>query len=162
MINLFIIWFGYILLVFLINTVLYFLFPNSIKIHYYKGKWGKKKEPLYRLEKRDWGENEYGVNKYHIEYDSLFLYDYNEFISTILFFHIPLYSLFKFPSYNSDGVIYGNLSKEEVLELGPFDLEKFYEEKHDEIWYKRNLEITKEQEEENKIKEINKEFYEHY
>ena len=151
--------FYWVLISIILNIILCFL--PGIKLGYYKGKWGKKKEPLYKLN-WDYWEGYYNVKKYQIKYFTRFMEDEvgdRDFLFHLLFcIFVPIYCLFRFPKYSAENSSCGEFSKQDILEMVDFNLEKFWEMK-----YKEELNsIKKEQQEENKIKEINKEFYEHY
>lgn len=146
---------------FLINIVLFFALPNFIKIDYYKGKWGKKKEPLYKLELEYWGDY-YQVSKYIIEYTNIFGGENLEKYFFLVFGLIPFLGLFKFPCYEKEGNSFGVFTKEDILKMENFNIGEYWEMKYKEELDSIIKEQLKEQQEENKIKEINKEFYEHY
>lgn len=155
--------FYWVLISIILNIILCFL--PGIKLNYYKGKWGKKKEPLYKLELEYWGDY-YNVKKYQIEYFTRFMEDEvgdRDFLFHLLFcIFVPIYCLFRFPKYSAENSSYGEFSKQDILEMVDFNLEKFWEDSNDMAWTKYNRELEKEKEEKNKFNQINKEFYEHY
>lgn len=146
---------------FLINILLFLALPNFIKIDYYKGKWGKKKEPLYKLELEYWG-NYYQVSKYIIYYSNTIAGENTEKYFFLIFGLIPFSGLFKFPCYEQTGISFGKFTKEDILKMENFNIGEYWEMKYKEELDSIKKEQLEEQQEENKIKEINKEFYEHY
>lgn len=78
------------------------LTPFEFKVNYYKGKFTKPKDALYRLEKN--GHNSYySVSKYKIVYDQK---NIPIFIGSIILF-IPFASIIKVPRYQKINIGYG-------------------------------------------------------
>lgn len=105
----------------------------NFKINYYKGKWGVKKTPIYRL-KSNLGDN-YSIFKYELKWD---IYPQNDFIVFFLFFLVPFGWWFKFPIYEEKDDYYGSFKLEELQnwENLNLNLEEYYEKKDKESWDK--------------------------
>lgn len=151
---------AFVLVYVITNTVLNscWIFLPFFKLNYYKGKWGKKKEPLYKLE---WNSDcqRYSIYQYNINYESKEWK--NEVLTLLSIFVIPFFTVFKFPHYIK-GNCYGKFSMEDISIMKDFDLGEFWNKQNQEAWniyFKQVDESCKK----NKIlNNVNKDFNEHY
>ena len=125
----------------------------EFKVNYYKGKFTKSKDVLYRLEK--FGHNSYySVYKYKIVYDRKNI----PIIIGLIILFIPFTSIIKTPRYQKYNVGYGEFSSENIHKLKPFNLGEYWENKHRE--YCNTIDDSNKKLESLKI--LNKDFDDNY
>lgn len=118
------IFFIYSIVSILINYIMIFT-PFEFKVDYYKGKFTKPKDVLYRLETSGYNSY-YSVSKYKIVYDRKEI----PIIIGLIILFIPFASIIKVPRYQKINIGYGEFSSENIHKLKPFDLGEYWENKH--------------------------------
>ncbi len=108
-----------VILTIMIPTIISDGFGLGFNINYYKGKFKKPKEFLYRLEQKSKYDEYYSIYRYRLVYT----------ISTFSFY-IPFLALLKFPKYIKDNISYGAFPKENIYKYEIFDLEKYWKDKY--------------------------------
>lgn len=130
----------------------------SIKLNYYKGSWGLKEDPIFRIEKIfNHNSNFYTISCYRIKYIVFSQDPLKLSLASIL---LPFSFWIKFPTYIKDGKSYGQYSIEEIESISSLK-EKWYESDYTEKWlYKRVIDADNELLA--KVEIINKDFNESY
>lgn len=144
-----------IILSFICNISNFFI---NIKINYYKGKFGLKKTPIYKLSyigMIKW-EERYGVEKWFIKYEIL---DSNPLVMLFGFLFCPIFCWFKFPYYEKHDDVYGSFTLEEGEKLV---LDTYFEDEYSKSLEKHTSLLNRDKVLSDRLNKINKDFRENY
>lgn len=144
-------------LLWIIGILISKIFRRGIRLPFLKKCYKDNKSPIYKLEiYSSYNNNEYVINKYELNWsfrDEGYWFDY--------IFVIPL--IFESYMYVCNPNSFGKFSKKDIENNNiPENLEKYWESSYFDTKMEHHADINRQNNFRDKLKNINKEFYENY